>query len=335
MSSIRITIPLTIFLCLLCLSPVAANGLVTVNLDILPGKWKAVRLKDLPKDANVAVQVVSNGEIAVAFVDSKNYQRFSETLRPLFAGRVEKRLAFSLSIPEKGDYFVVLDNRAGQESRAITVTVRAARAGAAQKKSAKGILTNFERQLLQVFVFKPFPIGTQECGTPKPFVDASGIILCEEYVHHLYETLKDKAATQSALSFSIFHEVARVLLNQWSHPSSAKKEVIDEFAAVLMILLKQKNRLTSAAEYIIHHPSASDTLRNLFGNGPHPLSAQRAHNILNWVKDPELVRKWQEVLVPHMQTALLKKLRQKPTPWTDLSLIEKELADRSRKKVPI
>ncbi len=137
----------------------------TLNLDIPPGKWKSVRLKNLPKETNIAVQVVSNGEIIVALVDSKNYQRFSETSRPLFAGRVEKQLSFSLSIPEKGDYFVVLDNRAGQESRAAKVTVRAAPAAAKQKKSAEKILTDFERQLLRIFVFNPFPIGTRKCGS--------------------------------------------------------------------------------------------------------------------------------------------------------------------------
>jgi hypothetical protein len=34
-----------------------------------------------------------------------------------------------------------------------------------------------------------------------------------------------------------------------------------------------------------------------------------------------------------MQTALLKKLKQKPTSWTDLSLVEKELASRDKKAI--
>ncbi len=328
-------VPLTIFFCMLWLSSAAAEGLATLNLDIPPGKWKSVRLKNLPKETNIAVQVVSNGEIIVALVDSKNYQRFSETSRPLFAGRVEKQLSFSLSIPEKGDYFVVLDNRAGQESRAAKVTVRAAQAAAEQKKSAEKILTDFERQLLRIFVFNPFPIGTRKCGSPKPFVGDSGIILCEEYVHHLSDTIKEKGRTQDALSFSIFHEVARVLLSQWSHPSVGTEEGTDEFATVLMILLNQKNRVISTAEYFIKNPSVSEILLKLFGDGGHPLSASRAQKILGLAKDPQLARKWQKDLVPHMQTTLLKKLQQRPTSWTDLPLVEKELAERSRKKISI
>jgi hypothetical protein len=284
----------------------------------------------------VAVQVVSNGEIVVALVDSEGYQRFSQTSRPLFVGRVEKRFSFSVSIPVKGDYFVVLDNRSGQEQRAVTVAVRAARADAGQKKSAQETLATFEQQLHQIFVFDPFPIGTKKCGTPKAFAGPSGIILCEEYVHHLSDVLKDQERTRDALSFSIFHEVARVLLAKWNSPFSASEEMADEFATVLMIMVNQKNRVIATAEYFVKNPSASETLQKLFGDDRHPLSVQRAQNVLSWVKDPQLVRKWQKVLVPHMQTALLKRLRQQPTPWTDLPLVERELAERgSKRKVPI
>jgi hypothetical protein len=46
------------------------------------------------------------------------------------------------------------------------------------------------------------------------------------------------------------------------------------------------------------------------------------------LNDPQLVRKWQPMLVPHMQTAILEKLQQRPTTWTDSELVEKELAAR-------
>jgi hypothetical protein len=317
---------------MLWVSCAAAEGLATVNIDILPGKWKAIRLRNLPKDAVVAVQVVSNGEIAVALLDSQGYQRLSKTRRPLFLGRVEKQLSFSVSIPQKGDYFVVLENRSGQNPREVTVTVRAARAGAGQKKSAEEILTTFERQLHHIFVFDPFPIGTQKCGTPKAFAGPSGILLCEEYVHHLYDILKDKQWTKEALSFSLYHELARVLLGQWNHPSFAKEEMADEFATVLMVMLNQKNRAIAIAEYFVKNPSASETLQRLFGDERHPLSVQRAKNVLSWARDPQRARRWQKFLVPHMQTSLLKRLKQKPTPWTDPSLVEKELLERTSKR---
>jgi hypothetical protein len=326
----------TILLWMLWFSSAAADGLARLNVDIPPGKWKSIRLRNLPKDAVLAVQVVSNGEINVALLDSQGYQRLSNTPRPLFLGRVEKQLSFSVSIPANDDYFVLLDNRSGQESRAVTVTVRAARAGAGQKRSAEDILRRFEQQLHQIFVFDPFPAGVRQCGTPKAFAGTSGIVLCTEYVHHLYNILKDQKRAKDALSFSIFHEVSRLLLSQWNHPSSASENAADEFATVLMIMVNQRERAIATAEYFVTNPSASEALRELFGDGRHPISVVRAQNILNWARDPELARKWQKVLVPHMQISFLKKLRQQPTPWADLSLVEKELAQRkSRSKTAI
>ena len=60
----------------------------------------------------------------------------------------------------------------------------------------------------------------------------------------------------------------------------------------------------------------------------HPLSAQRARNILRWANDPQLVRKWQPIFVPHMQTAVLERLLAQSPSWLDRSAVEKELAAR-------
>ncbi len=124
----HILMPL-VFLPLL-LSPVSAQvkGLVTVRTDVAPHIWKAVRLRNLPKDAVVAVRVRTSGEVMMAFLDADDYKRFPAVIRPLFSGRVEKQIALSLKMPVSGDYFVVLDNRLGSESRSVTVTIRAGRA---------------------------------------------------------------------------------------------------------------------------------------------------------------------------------------------------------------
>ncbi len=103
------------------------KGPVIVSADVAPGKWKAIRLRNLPRDAVVAVRVRSSGEVMIAFLDTDDYRQFPAMTRPLFSGRVEKQFALSLKIPAAGDYFVVLDNRMGSESRTVTVTIRAAR----------------------------------------------------------------------------------------------------------------------------------------------------------------------------------------------------------------
>lgn len=119
----------TLSLLLLIASGVAAQvkGPVTFSLDVLPGKWKAVRLRNLPKDAVIAYRVQTSGEVMVSFLDADDFERFPAVARPLFSGRVEKQATFSLKIPAAGHYYVVFDNRSGKESRGVTLTIRAAR----------------------------------------------------------------------------------------------------------------------------------------------------------------------------------------------------------------
>jgi len=135
MRSARIPILLATCFWMLWVSSASANGLISLNVDIPPGKWKGIRLKNVLKGATVAVQMESNGKLVVALMDSKTYRKFSETSRPLFLDQVEERLSFSVIIPPTDHYYVVLNNRSGQEPRAARITIRATRPGAGQKES--------------------------------------------------------------------------------------------------------------------------------------------------------------------------------------------------------
>lgn len=307
------------------------RGPVRVNVDVPSGQWKVARLRNLPKETVVAVKVECEGEIVVAVVNSENYLIYPKVPRPLFLGHVVKRLSFSVTIPESDDYYVVLDNRSGLETRAVSLTVAAARSSADQVEAADKILHTFEQQLHQLFIFDPFSMGVERCNEPKAFLDRSGVSLCAEYVYYLYDTLGDKQKAQNALAFSIFHEVAQELLTEWHHPAAASKQTADQLATVLMVMLKQSERASSLAEYIVSNPSASESLSRILNDDRHPPSPQRARNILRWLEDSHgLARRWQKILVPHMQTNLLKRLLLKPTQWTDLDLVEKELRARQK-----
>ena len=108
-------------------APAQVKGPVTFTVEVPQGKWKALRLRNVPTGAVVAVEVVSSGDVVVAFADETEYRRYPALERPLFFGRVEKRIAFSVTAPAEGNYYVVFDNRSGMESRVVTARVRAAR----------------------------------------------------------------------------------------------------------------------------------------------------------------------------------------------------------------
>ena len=93
----------SLFTAFLWASAFAASGPIIVNVDVPSGQWKAARLKNLLKDATVAVQVESTGEILIALIHAKAFKNSPDNLRPLFTGRLERKLSFSVAIAEKGD----------------------------------------------------------------------------------------------------------------------------------------------------------------------------------------------------------------------------------------
>jgi hypothetical protein len=246
----------------------------------------------------------------------------------LFQSRAEADLSFSVTIPKTGTYFIVFDNRQGAKARSVETTVRAFAGNATQ--TAESILHNFEKQMHHLFVFESFAIRFARCGRPNAFSGEMGIVLCAEYAKKLFETLGDKTKASNALLFTLFHEMGHILLRQWKYPSFDNEEVADEFATAVMVMLGQKERARSKAEFFAANPSTAEALSKLFRDDRHPVSTQRARNILRWIDDPNLVLKWQTVLVPHMQTAVLDKLEQRPTAWTNADLVKKELSARGQ-----
>lgn len=93
----RIRLLLVALLALAASSVAAQQG--TYTIDDPSGKWKAVRVRNVPEGAL----------LAIAF----------------FRGQAVKRLSFSVTAPVTGHYYVVLDNRKGGESLAVEVTIAA------------------------------------------------------------------------------------------------------------------------------------------------------------------------------------------------------------------
>jgi len=116
---------LTLFFCVS--GPVAAqvNGPITFSLDVPSGKWKTLRLRNVATGVIIAVEVQTSRDVVVALLVGTEYRRYPAVQRPLFSGRVEKHISFSVTTEAAGDYFVVFDNLSGHETRAVTVKVLA------------------------------------------------------------------------------------------------------------------------------------------------------------------------------------------------------------------
>ena len=314
---------------LLPLTATAGPKEATMNFEVAGGTWKTIRLRNLPKGAVVGLEMQTSGSITVSLIDNADHRRAPDFKQPLFSSRIDTTISFSVTTPSAGHYYVVLDNRLAAVSRSVNVMIRAARGElGGQPSAAEEVLRKFQTQLNKIFIFDPFPILVRRCGVPAAFVRGAGIILCDEYAKKVYATLRDKARASDALLFTLFHEVGHVLLKQWKYPFYDNEEVADEYATAVMVMLKMRQRVLAKAEFFAANPSMSEILAKTFKDDRHPLSVQRARNIRRWAKDPKLVKKWQSVFVPHMQTPVLEKLREKRPPWADLALVKDELATR-------
>ena len=309
-----------------CWPALASAAAISLDEQVPPQKWQATRLRNLPAGALVLVEVEASAELDVALVDNMGFRRLPALDYPLFHARDDAHVSFSVTIPTTGDYYLVLDNRGSAEPRTARLTIRAS--SGSRQGTAEVTLTAFEENLRRLFVFEPFPIRVKRCGAPQAFAGPSGIVLCAEYAERLTRVLGERAKVADAVLFTLFHELGHVLLAQWKYPAFDNEEVADEFATAVMTMLGQGARVRAKAEFFAKNASAAEALAKQLRDDRHPISAQRARNLLRWLDDPNLVRKWQPLFVPRMQTAVLRRLLASPPVWADRELIEKTLATR-------
>ncbi len=309
-----------------------------LSLDVPSGKWKSLRLRNLPKNAAVKAEIKSDGPIIVTFVDETKYEKFPDIERPLFQGNVRDKITFSVEIPTTGHYYLVFNNISGIREVKLDATIYGASGFDAasihkslpkeQKDAYEKTLGRIGEDLKKVFLFEPFPISVKICGKGGIFSGPDGITICLEFVKKITETLGSRDKATNVLLFSIFHEACHILLKQWGYPFYDNEEVADEFATVLIILIGQKERLGAMTEFFISNPSLNELIAKTFKGDRHPLSIERARNIIRWSKDPDRFKRWQTIFIPHMQPSILEKLKKNSPSLVNISLIEKELAVR-------
>jgi hypothetical protein len=105
-----------------------------LSAEVPAEKWKALRLKGLPKGGSISVRVETSGPIVVILVHHAELQRFPEPVRPAFSGTAERRMSFKVTVPVAGTYYVILDNRKGNAAREVRLFIEALPAREPQTK---------------------------------------------------------------------------------------------------------------------------------------------------------------------------------------------------------
>ena len=98
---------------------------------------------------------------------------------------------------------------------------------------------------------------------------------------------------------------------------------------VICLLAEAKESALAAAQFWANSTSQDEALSKIYVDDRHAVSPQRARNIVRWVSSPdELLRRWQKMMIPNMQTEALKELDKETAPWINHELIRSELKRR-------
>ncbi|HEX2197010.1 MAG TPA: hypothetical protein VHG88_00085 [Burkholderiales bacterium] len=100
---------------------------VSMQAEVAPGTWKTIRLRGLVRGASLGVRVETSGHINILLVHESELARFPKPVRPAFAGALDRRLSFKVTLPVAGTYYVVLDNRKGTQARSVKLLIEALR----------------------------------------------------------------------------------------------------------------------------------------------------------------------------------------------------------------
>src|SRR3954453_14931276 len=89
------------------------------------GQYRSLRLRNLPKDAILAVAVQTPDKLATSLVSELDYRRYPKPEDPVFVGTVDRHLSFTVTVTQTGHYFPVFDNRQGTAAQRVKFVVRA------------------------------------------------------------------------------------------------------------------------------------------------------------------------------------------------------------------
>lgn len=104
----------TLLLGMMVSSPAwAEQKSVELTASIPAHEWNSTRLKNVYQGSTLQFDLTSDGEIRVLLLDKEGFMRYPEIDRPLFRSDASQHVQFSLVTPKSGDYYLVVDNTAG------------------------------------------------------------------------------------------------------------------------------------------------------------------------------------------------------------------------------
>lgn len=311
--------------------------LLNKTITVLPGKTVGYRLT-LPKGSTLhAKYIVSGGlnhRLSVWMTDARNYRLYiNKQDYRVYSGatrQVKHRNKTKFVVSRAGDYYLMFDNR---KSFLLKRTVDAYIYVVYNKMDPQSLKLQTALQktydaLRKHLKFKPFNIHVRYCGFANAYSDPN-IHMCRELQDSLI-----RQGVSSAWTFIFFHELGHSLVRLWGIPGHGNEDIADEFAAYTLLSANQEKTLKSAALWFLRNSSRQEALYKLANYDRHTLKAQRARNVLIWIKQKnDLIRRWNRLLVPRMTNFALQEVVNSPKEQKgyDMGQVRKELRSRDIK----
>ncbi len=308
----------------------------TFTLTAQAGRWTAAALHGLPKATTLQFKLTMNAQGTVWLLDAQNYSGFPHPQAVLHRGVAGPQYASSVTVPESGDYYLILDNRSGSETVRADVEVtacvdEAAVLGPPQDglDAANEMLARVAKELSSFFTFDSLQIRTEAGGQAAITREPGGIRINMDFSLAVIDFVQDKQKVWMMLFVVLFQELARLLLERTpNHGDGDHAEATDELGTAMMVMFGYEAHVRGQAQYVATDPHGQRLAKELAAFDRLPLTPQRAQAMLRWLDEPDLVTRWQQVLLPNMHTTILQQLLHQPQPWTTVALVEQELAKR-------
>jgi hypothetical protein len=319
---------------------VAAHRFATFDLTLTRGSTLTAQFK---------VRGGTDDKIKVWLLDATNYQLFQARQKFSYvrgmSGNVRQLAHYTFNVTATNIYYLVLDNTGAlMLPRTVDLYAYAILPAPTPEQIDLQNKMNASYQLLKsAFIFDDFQISIRHCGVVNAFSDPN-VTICTE----LIETLHD-ANLDDAIVFVFFHELGHSLMRLWGLPLSDNEDAADEFATTMSILGKQQATALHAAEWWTSQSgeqeaqataphaaqwwtsqtSEQEAFSKTWVDDRHSIYPQRARNIIHWLNhDNDLARRWLRVLIPKMQTQVLRNMLSDSDPRIDKELVRSELGKR-------
>lgn len=227
-----------------------------------------------------------------------------------------------------GNYYVVWDNtmtRQREQTLQIWLDVPGFM-GSESYSFIKRHMDYFDKLIVYTFQTGPVMLSVEPCGQKNAYASLTtgAIVMCTELFEHAlkYDSL-------GVIYQIFFHELGHILLGQLDLPGANNESLVDEFSIYMMLQTNTASLVSDALEFWMTRDSQTEALDRLNRNIKHPISIQRARNMVDVLRDAENVsRKWNKLIYPNLTAQALFDARDKPTVVDNPALANRILISR-------